>query len=169
MAPEMVLSVGHSLTVDWWALGILMYEMATGTTPFVGADTMETYENILDYKSSIPLKYKNIVETDLSGAYRRVIQRFLRAKPSRRLGSKGVDDVVSCQMFTKFPWSHLREKSLEAPYVPGNNDEGVEEEDTAPLPDNAVSVVDDPDFLDAQKDSSGWNPRISQWRLDDVF
>ena len=43
MAPEQVLSRGHDSGVDYWALGVMMYEMITGFTPFVGYDQMEIY------------------------------------------------------------------------------------------------------------------------------
>ena len=47
MAPEIILRKGHSFYSDWWALGILIYEMLVGRTPFYGDSTKEIYENIV--------------------------------------------------------------------------------------------------------------------------
>jgi len=52
LAPEMVLNEGHTLVVDFWAYGVLLYEFVAGVPPFYADDPMETYEKIMlkDYK-----------------------------------------------------------------------------------------------------------------------
>ena len=47
LAPEIILNEGHDLAVDYWALGVLVYEMVVGTPPFYAEDPMEVYEKIL--------------------------------------------------------------------------------------------------------------------------
>ena len=47
LAPEIISNVGHGLAVDWWATGILIFEMLTGDPPFVADDPMELYQQIL--------------------------------------------------------------------------------------------------------------------------
>ena len=60
MAPEVITSVGHGKGADWWALGILLYELLTGVTPFTENGTVtaiiQIYENILKTKIEIPTK-----------------------------------------------------------------------------------------------------------------
>jgi protein kinase A len=54
LAPEIIASVGHGLPVDWWAMGILIYEMLCGDPPFVSDDPMQLYQQILSGKYSFP-------------------------------------------------------------------------------------------------------------------
>ena len=57
IAPEVLLNKGHGKGVDWWTLGILMYEMLSGEPPFVDNDPMGIYQKILGGKLSFPRKY----------------------------------------------------------------------------------------------------------------
>ena len=57
MAPEILLNQGHGKAADWWTLGILIYEMLTGSSPFRDSDTMGIYHRILKGKLRFP---KNI-------------------------------------------------------------------------------------------------------------
>ena len=47
LAPEIILNKGHSFQVDWWTLGVLLYEMIEGIDPFNDSDPMKIYQNIL--------------------------------------------------------------------------------------------------------------------------
>ena len=75
MSPEMILNSGHNRCVDYWALGILMFELVNGVTPFVGGEVMETYENILEHKSSEKLPYKHEISRD----FQRLVRGLLKA------------------------------------------------------------------------------------------
>ena len=54
LAPEMLLNKGHGKAVDWWTLGILLYELLNGVDPFANDDPMIVYQNILQGKLSFP-------------------------------------------------------------------------------------------------------------------
>jgi len=54
LAPEMLLNQGHSKPVDWWALGIFIYELLVGIGPFADEDPMQVYSKILRSKLSFP-------------------------------------------------------------------------------------------------------------------
>jgi serine/threonine protein kinase len=54
MAPETILNIGHDLAVDYWALGILIFEFLIGYTPFYSEDPLLIYNNILTNKYKIP-------------------------------------------------------------------------------------------------------------------
>lgn len=54
LAPEIVLNLGHGKPVDWWALGILIYEMNAGIDPFTSEEPMEIYQNILRNRIKFP-------------------------------------------------------------------------------------------------------------------
>jgi RAC serine/threonine-protein kinase len=87
MAPEILQEVGHSFAVDWWCLGILIFEMHTGRTPFVSQNKKEMYINILKnppvYPSSFPPLAKDLCN------------QLLHKDPKSRLGasSNGGRDI----------------------------------------------------------------------------
>lgn len=54
MAPEILKNQGHGKPVDWWTLGILIYEMNAGIDPFTDDDPMHIYQNILSGKITFP-------------------------------------------------------------------------------------------------------------------
>lgn len=59
LAPEIIMSTGHNQGVDWWALGILIFEMLAGYPPFYDNNTYEIYKKIsigyFDFPKSVPL------------------------------------------------------------------------------------------------------------------
>lgn len=64
LAPEIILNEGHDLAVDYWALGVLVYEMVVGTPPFYAEDPMEVYEKILRFWFLIYLPFIYILITN---------------------------------------------------------------------------------------------------------
>ncbi|XP_062199570.1 serine/threonine-protein kinase UCNL-like [Phragmites australis] len=113
VAPEVVRGDGHEFAVDWWALGILVYEMAYGKTPFRGRSRRETFWNVL------------FREPELSADSRRrwpeltdLISRLLEKKPARRLGfAGGADEVRAHPFFAGVAWDLLGDVSR-PPYIP---------------------------------------------------
>ncbi|XP_062194286.1 serine/threonine-protein kinase UCNL-like [Phragmites australis] len=113
VAPEVVRGDGHEFAVDWWALGVLVYEMAYGKTPFRGRSRKETFRNVL------------LREPEFSADARRrwpelndLISRLLKKDPGRRLGfSGGADEVRSHPFFAGVAWDLLGEVSR-PPYIP---------------------------------------------------
>ena len=79
LAPEIIQARGHSSTADWWALGILVYEMLSGSPPFYDESTHKIYERILQGKIEWP-RYFDFSAKD-------IIKRFLTSDPTKRLGS----------------------------------------------------------------------------------
>ncbi|CAD5324958.1 unnamed protein product [Arabidopsis thaliana] len=68
IAPEIISGAGHTSAVDWWALGILMYEMLYGYTPFRGKTRQKTFTNVLQkdlkFPASIPASLQNPPELE---------------------------------------------------------------------------------------------------------
>jgi serine/threonine protein kinase len=77
LAPEIILNVGHGRPVDWWTLGVLLYEFLAGIDPFADKDTLSIYENILKCRLKFPKQFdknakslvKHLLVSDLSKRY----------------------------------------------------------------------------------------------------
>jgi len=112
MAPEVILNKGYGKSVDYWAFGVLIYEMATGATPFRGKDKLQLFENILQ------AAYKN--PPFLNREVKDLIKNLFQIDLSRRLGvmMNGVDDIKDHKYFRNIPWLALINKKLVAPRIP---------------------------------------------------
>ncbi|KAI5071421.1 hypothetical protein GOP47_0013672 [Adiantum capillus-veneris] len=113
IAPEVITGAGHSSAVDWWAVGILLYEMIYGRTPFRGKNRQKTFANVLHkdltFPSSIPA----------SLAARQLINGLLHRDPANRLGSAtGAYEIKNHAFFRGINWPLIRDMvppPLEAP------------------------------------------------------
>ena len=90
LAPEIIQSKGHNKAVDWWALGILIYEMLTGTTPFSHQDPFVIYERILEGKIEWPSMVEELAKD--------LIIKLLEQDSDKRMGKdamkhKYADDI----------------------------------------------------------------------------
>uniref|UniRef100_A0A0D3HH37 non-specific serine/threonine protein kinase n=1 Tax=Oryza barthii TaxID=65489 RepID=A0A0D3HH37_9ORYZ len=88
IAPEIITGAGHTSAVDWWALGILLYEMLYGYTPFRGKTRQRTFANIL-HKD-----IRFLASISVSLAARQLMYRLLHRDPANRLGSyEGANEI----------------------------------------------------------------------------
>lgn len=103
IAPEVIENNGHTSAVDWWTLGILMYEMIFATTPFKGATRTDTFSNVMKVGVGFPESPK------VSLACKDIITRLLEKNERRRLGSgTGASEVKQHKWFVKLNWGLLR-------------------------------------------------------------
>lgn len=112
LAPEIILGRGHGRPVDWWALGILIYEMMAGFPPFYDETPFLIYEKILAGKLEFPPHFDGSLCDLLIG--------LLQPDPQRRLGCgpSGADDVKIHSWFSGVDWDALARKQIQAPFVP---------------------------------------------------
>ncbi|RSL65677.1 cAMP-dependent protein kinase type 1 [Fusarium duplospermum] len=113
LAPEVVSNKGYNKSVDWWSLGILIYEMLCGYTPFWDSGSpMKIYENILKGK----VKYPAYVNADAQN----LLERLITADLTKRLGNLygGPSDVKNHPWFAEVTWDRLARKDIDAPYTP---------------------------------------------------
>ncbi|KAF2834365.1 Pkinase-domain-containing protein [Patellaria atrata CBS 101060] len=113
LAPEVVASKGYNKSVDWWSLGILIFEMLCGFTPFWdGGSPMKIYENILKGR----VKYPPYIHPDAQD----LLQKLITADMTKRLGNLhgGSKDVMTHPWFAEVTWDRLSKKDIDAPYVP---------------------------------------------------
>ncbi|KAI0317001.1 kinase-like domain-containing protein [Amylostereum chailletii] len=114
IAPEVIRNSGHTSAVDWWTLGILIYEMIYATTPFKGPERNNTFNNIL----TIPVHFRD--SPKVSSAGKDAMTRLLDKEEQTRLGSKtGASEVKQHKWFAKINWGLLR--NTEPPIVPASS------------------------------------------------
>lgn len=112
MAPEVLQGKGYGRSVDWWALGILIYEMLTGLPPFYSEDPVEMGQNIL----TAPIHFPDHLSKNIMG----LIVQLLRRDPSRRLGSgpDDAEDIKAHPFFASVDWKKIIRKEIEPPFKP---------------------------------------------------
>jgi serine/threonine protein kinase len=155
MAPETILSRGHDTAVDYWALGILIYELIFGVTPFYGEEPMDIYERILAHENEDDLKFP---DEDLIGEHgASICRKLLHPKRTRRLGNilSGVSGVMFHPFFKEFDWNSLQNKRMKPPHVPGELDLS---EYNSEMSNGGVKNSFVADFESNEEDYSGWDP-----------
>jgi serine/threonine protein kinase len=110
LAPEVILSAGHDENVDWWSLGVLLFEMLTGSPPFEDPTPDELFENIV--LGNIKWREPNTI-TPLAQL---LIRQLLVYQPADRLGSQGLKDICSHPFFDGIDWPNLHR--LDPPCIP---------------------------------------------------
>lgn len=134
LAPEIILSKGHDMAVDYWALGVLLYEMTAGFVPFYSDDPMEVYQLILSDDVRYPSHF--------SRACSDLISKLLTSNQNKRLGNTkaGISGIIKHKWFSGFDWEGLLNFSMTPPIVPvvqggddvSNFDEYPEDEEDIP-------------------------------------
>lgn len=103
IAPEVVNGVSQSSAVDWWTLGILIFEMLTGTTPFKGNVADETFHKIVNTHLRWP------DDVAVSKDCKALVGKLLRREPEKRLGSEnGASDIKASRWFKDFNFALIR-------------------------------------------------------------
>lgn len=112
LAPEIIQNKGHNKAVDWWAFGILIYEMLTGYPPFYDELPTGIYQKILEGSFDFP-KHVESYARDL-------IRKLLSHDRTRRLGNmkNGSEDVKNHRWFKRLVWKDVHDKKLQPPIVP---------------------------------------------------
>ncbi|EPS60313.1 hypothetical protein M569_14492, partial [Genlisea aurea] len=112
LAPEIVGGGGHGSSVDWWTLGILMYELLYGVTPFRGTSDEDTVKNVVSESVRFPETVPGV-----SSRARDLIRRLLNKEPEGRLGSiRGAAEIKMHPFFQGVNWALIRSET--PPQVP---------------------------------------------------
>ncbi|XP_076679121.1 cGMP-dependent protein kinase for isoform X1 [Andrena cerasifolii] len=114
VAPEVILNKGHDISADYWSLGVLMFELLTGTPPFTGGDPMKTYNIIL--KGIDAIEFPRSITRNATA----LIKKLCRDNPAERLGYQkgGISEIQKHKWFDGFNWEGLRARTLEPPIMP---------------------------------------------------
>lgn len=113
IAPEVIQNKGHNFSVDWWALGILIFEMLVGIPPFTDESQFGTYKKILEGHIIWPKILEDKIEQDL-------ISKLLDPDRTARLGGakRGADEIKSHPWFSETNWSDVLNKCVKPPIQP---------------------------------------------------
>ncbi|XP_054724769.1 cGMP-dependent protein kinase, isozyme 2 forms cD4/T1/T3A/T3B-like isoform X2 [Uloborus diversus] len=114
VAPEIILNRGHDISADYWSLGVLMFELLTGTPPFTGPDPMKTYNIIL--KGIDAIEFPRIISRNAMA----LIKKLCRDNPAERIGYQkgGIQDIQKHKWFDGFYYDGLRTRTLVPPIIP---------------------------------------------------
>lgn len=108
LAPEFLLASGHGKAVDWWSLGVLLYEMLFGLPPFYSENVDEMYELILRK----PLEFPDNATEETKDLLRKLLDR----NPDTRL--QNLDAFMAHPFFRGLNWDDLIQKKIPAPFKP---------------------------------------------------
>ncbi|XP_019877003.1 serine/threonine-protein kinase N isoform X2 [Aethina tumida] len=112
LAPEVLTETSYTRAVDWWGLGVLIFEMLVGESPFPGDDEEEVFDSIVNDEVRYPrfLSLESIA----------IMRRLLRKNPERRLGSseRDAEDVKKQAFFREILWDELLHRRVPPPFVP---------------------------------------------------
>ncbi|RHY65147.1 hypothetical protein DYB34_000426 [Aphanomyces astaci] len=125
LAPEFVLNTGHDLAVDYWAFGILIYEMFLGYTPFEtpDGDIAKLFKNIAFVRTGancVQFPHESTVDYPVACSF---IEGLLHGDPTKRLGmgQNGSHEIRNHPWFEGLDWDKLRDQELSVPYLPQLN------------------------------------------------
>jgi serine/threonine protein kinase len=112
MAPEILLDKKYGRAVDWWAFGVLIYQMLLQQSPFRGEDEDEIYDAILADEPLYPI---HMPRDSVS-----ILQKLLTREPELRLGSGPTDaqEIMSHAFFRGVDWDDVYHKRVPAPFMP---------------------------------------------------
>jgi len=119
LAPEILVERGHSFPVDWWALGILTYEMIVGFPPFYTGtqNNSKMYELIKKKAVYFPDPQRHNIS--MSENCKNFITRLLEKNPANRLGSRGgLEEVLAHPWFAELDHEKIIDRRIEAPVKP---------------------------------------------------
>ncbi|XP_016104200.1 serine/threonine-protein kinase N1b [Sinocyclocheilus grahami] len=112
LAPEILTDTSYTRAVDWWGLGVLIYEMLVGESPFPGDDEEEVFDSIVNDE----VRYPRFLSTEAIG----IMRRLLRRNPEKRLGSseRDAEDIKKQPFFRNIDWDALLQRRVPPPFVP---------------------------------------------------
>lgn len=113
LAPEIIMGIGHNTAVDWWSLGILVYEMLAGYPPFTDEVTMKLFEKIKEPEKLVMPEFFSVEAKDF-------IKKLLVVDPSRRLGTMHPDvcNIKLHPWFNDTNWKNIESRKSSGPLVP---------------------------------------------------
>eukprot|EP00929_Paragymnodinium_shiwhaense_P073175 TRINITY_DN3721_c0_g1_i1.p1 TRINITY_DN3721_c0_g1~~TRINITY_DN3721_c0_g1_i1.p1 ORF type:complete len:892 (-),score=213.73 TRINITY_DN3721_c0_g1_i1:158-2833(-) len=150
-APEIISCSGHNNGVDWWTLGILIFEFLSGKTPFVMRKPLDTYKAVMRGfgKASVPWQIRGVVQD--------LISSLLRKEPSQRLPmrSGGTSNLRGHPWYAGLDWAALARQRVDPPFKP-------KVKSAKDIANFGCSKAHAPKIMDYVDDGSGWDEDWTQ-------
>lgn len=118
LAPEVYSMQQYGFAVDWWSLGVFLYEMLTGVHPFFDDNREHMVKKIMT-----PNIMRELMPNTMPPEAASLICGLLTFNPAERLGSRGVDEIRSHAFFAGFPWDKLLRREVPPPWRPSVQNE----------------------------------------------
>ncbi|KAG1455986.1 hypothetical protein G6F56_006938 [Rhizopus delemar] len=113
LAPEIIISKGYTKAVDWWGLGVLIFEMVTGKAPFLDKNPVNLYQKILECRVEWP--------EDMSSELKDLLQNLLTSDLELRFTSK---EIKTHAWFADIDFEQVLKRKVKPPHVPKVKDDG---------------------------------------------
>jgi len=112
LAPEILLNKGHGKAVDWYCLGMFIYEMMIGRCPFMNEDPLEIFKMILTDRIKFPKNFDDSAKS--------IIRKLTEHDLSKRYGNlkDGADDIKKHRFFKSMDWDGLIKEKIVPIYIP---------------------------------------------------
>ena len=120
MAPEVLCGLNHTFSVDFFALGVIIFEFMNGYRPYLGRNRKEIKEAVL--ARPIHVHRKQLFENGWSFESGDLINKLLYRKPHKRLGCNGINEIKEHSWFKNINWDELLNKKMKSPFVPKDGD-----------------------------------------------
>jgi len=145
-APELISASGHTVAIDWWTVGVFLFELMAGHPPFESPTPVETYSKVMKGIGKMKMPPK------CQGAIGDLIKGLLKKEPSERLPMRpgGLQNVKDHKWYMLFNWEGMESQKLEAPYRPVVKSKRDMSNFTARKDDM-------PQQLEYVEDDSGWD------------
>ena len=115
LAPEVLCNVNHNFCIDYYAVGIITYELMFGHRPYLGKNKHEVKQLILTKQARIDI---NDLPDNFNPEIADFINKLIQRKPKYRLGRNDINEVLNHSWFVGFDWDNCSKKILKAPYIP---------------------------------------------------
>lgn len=114
IAPEVFARQGYDESVDWWSVGVILYEMVVGYPPFFADDPSTTCQKILHWKKTFAIPREANLSREVTDLIRKLV-----TDAGNRLGTHGAEEIKRHQFFAGVDWENIRKST--APWVPQLN------------------------------------------------
>ena len=112
IAPEVFKQNGYGQEIDWWSLGVIMFEMMIGYPPFYSDSSTETCKKILNWENHLEIR----AEANISKEAVDILKQLIN-DPEKRLGRNGAEEVKQHPYFKNVDWKHVKETMI-PPFIP---------------------------------------------------
>jgi len=144
MAPEVIQNLPQGFAVDWWSVGVLVYEMVYGFVPFENDEHMKMYEKIL----RAPLAFEQVKGVKVREETKDLARQLLQKSPHKRLGAgtKGAASIRKHKFFKKINWALMKEQKFNPPGMPSlQSPKDLAYFERMPDVEDTEELIDDPD------------------------